>query len=85
MIVIYGRMGCSYCTRAKEICEQYKLNYVYKDMSYSVELYEEFQAKFPNAKTVPQITWDDNHIGGYTELVTHIENLSLGNYGEGAF
>jgi hypothetical protein len=54
-------------------------------MTHVVELYEEFTTKFPNAKTVPQITWDDKPIGGYTELLVQIENLSLGNYGEGAF
>ena len=85
MIEIYGRQGCSYCTKARELCEQYNIKYVYKDMTHVVELYEEFTTKFPNAKTVPQITWDDKHIGGYTELLVQIENLSLGNYGEGAF
>lgn len=85
MIVIYGKAGCSYCTKARELCDQYALKYVYKDMTCDVELYEEFKTKFPNTKTVPQITWDGNYIGGYTDLVTHVENLSLGNYGEGAF
>ena len=87
MITIYGTQNCTYCQKAKWICRQYKLGFVYipLDQESFPEHREEFKKLFPDAKTVPQILWDGKHIGGYTELVTEIENLGLGNYGQGAF
>lgn len=86
MIKIYGTSNCGYCVKAKQLCRELKLGFVYVpiDQQQSFpEYWEEFQELFPEAKTVPQIMWDDKYIGGYNELVTEIENLNIGNYGQG--
>lgn len=88
MITIYGTTNCLYCVKAKKLCQDLNLDYLYipVDTSYEDNKYaKEFKERFPEAKTVPQILWDNKHIGGYTELVAEIENLNLGNYGQGAF
>ena len=36
----------------------------------------------PNAKTVPQIWWNDKHIGGFSELAEEIDN-TRGGFGDG--
>lgn len=83
-VKIYGTQNCVYCQKAKQLCREMRIGFTYYPIdSVRGELFEEFQTLFPNAKTVPQILWDDQHIGGYNELVTHIENLNLGNYGQG--
>jgi glutaredoxin len=61
------------------------LSFVYIPVDQDQKYIKEFKERFPEAKTVPQILWDNRHVGGYTELVTEIENLNLGNYGQGAF
>ena len=33
---------------------------------------EDLMSKFPEARTFPQITQDDQYIGGYTELEKHL-------------
>ena len=33
---------------------------------------EEFEEKFPEARTFPQITMDGEYIGGFTELDAHL-------------
>jgi glutaredoxin len=84
MIEIYGKNNCSYCQKAKQVCQEYKLSFTY----YTIEdekFLTEFMELFPNAKTVPQIMWDGKLIGGYNELTIEIENLGLGNYGQGDF
>jgi glutaredoxin len=84
MIEIYGKNNCSYCQKAKLLCQEYKLSFAY----YPIEddkFLTEFMELFPNAKTVPQIMWDGKLIGGYNELTIEIENLGLGNYGQGDF
>jgi arsenate reductase-like glutaredoxin family protein len=32
MLTIYGRNNCNYCTKAKDLAEQYSLNYTYKSL-----------------------------------------------------
>lgn len=85
MITIYGTSNCGYCKKAKQVCEQYQLPFSYYQLDSNKELQEQFKQLFPEAKTVPQITWNGKYIGGYTELVAEIENLNLGNFGQGAF
>jgi glutaredoxin len=62
MITIYGSDNCIWCLRAKQLAETLELDHEYK----LVENWrEEFTSKFPSARTVPQIVWDDAYIGGY--------------------
>lgn len=79
MIKIYGTSGCAYCKKAVEVAEQYTLEYEYID---AIDNAEEFASKFPEAKTVPQITWADRHVGGFSEFALEIEN-TVGGYGDG--
>lgn len=83
MIVIYGRDNCSWCTKAKNLAEQYRLKYEYKNTNDSDTL-NELKAAFPAVKTVPQIWWDNRHLGGYDSFASEIEN-TLGNFGQQDF
>jgi glutaredoxin 1 len=85
MITIYGKNGCSYCTKAKELCEKYDVNYEYKNIDENLDHLYEVLSRNKTMKTFPQIWWDDRHIGGYAELTSEFENLGIGNYGQGAF
>ena len=67
MIEIWGKKQCSYCDMAKALCEQKKMDYQYKLLSFDFTR-EEMLEKFPGARTFPQIIVDGNNIGGYTEL-----------------
>jgi glutaredoxin len=81
MIIIYGMEDCKYCKRAVALAISYNLKYEYRDAQ---EWKEMFLENFPNAKTVPQIIWDDRRIGGYTEFASEVEN-TIGGYGDGTF
>lgn len=82
-VKIYGTANCSYCQKAKSLCREMKIGFVYVPVDEAGPLREEFKQLFPDAKTVPQILWDGKHIGGYNELAAEIENLNIGNYGQG--
>lgn len=84
MITIYGRLSCVYCEKAQTLCEDYKLEYEYKGVE-NMDYFHELMDKAPEAKSVPQIFWDEKHIGGYADFVTELENLGIGNYGQGDF
>lgn len=68
-ITIFGRKGCGFCLRAKELCEIRNLNYRYIDIE------EEGISKADLEKTVgrpvltvPQIFLGQKPIGGFDDL-----------------
>lgn len=83
MITIYGSDTCSYCLRAKNLATRYKLSYEWKDIEIEKNR-EEFMARIPDAKTIPQIFWYDKYIGGYEAFAEEIENTNT-TYGNGTF
>ncbi|WP_211829104.1 GrxA family glutaredoxin [Kistimonas asteriae] len=75
---IFGRPGCGFCVRAKELCEQKGLPYKY------VDIYEEGISKEDLEKTVgrpvetvPQIFHGQDYIGGFTELDAYVKEQGL--------
>ncbi|CAM4253978.1 GrxA family glutaredoxin [Pseudoalteromonas byunsanensis] len=84
--VIFGREGCPYCVRAKEVAE--RLSVQRDDFKFRyVDIIKEGVSKADLEKsagkpcpTVPQIFIDENHIGGFTEFEAYAkENLDLYN------
>ncbi|EKE86923.1 GrxA family glutaredoxin [Idiomarina xiamenensis] len=82
--VIFGRPGCPYCVRAKDIAEQLKADREDFDYRY-VDIHAEGLTKADLEKTVgkpvhtvPQIFIDEQHVGGCTEFEAYArENLGL--------
>ncbi len=72
--VIFGRPGCPYCVRAKDLAE--KLTEDREDFSYRyIDIHAEGITKADLEKTVgkpvetvPQIFLDQQHVGGFTEF-----------------
>ncbi|RKF14246.1 glutaredoxin, GrxA family [Alginatibacterium sediminis] len=72
--VIFGRPGCPFCVRAKQIAEQ--LSTQEDDYSYRyVDIHAEGISKADleqtvgkPVETVPQIFVDEQHVGGCTEF-----------------
>jgi len=68
MIKVYGTNNCSFCYKAKVLLEELDYNFEYIVLS-DKETLSEFKELFPGKKTVPQIMFDGEYIGGYNELV----------------
>lgn len=81
MLTIYGTQSCTYCQQAKNVADSYGIKYEYVDVHEGDNL-ALFKDKFPNVKKVPQIVWNDIHIGGFTEFVKEVEDTR--NYGDGS-
>lgn len=71
MIKIYGKPHCPFCDKAVALCESKKLDYVYSSLGRDYSK-EQLLEMFPSARTVPQIIVDDEKIGGYDDLVKHL-------------
>ncbi|ART81841.1 glutaredoxin [Oceanisphaera profunda] len=83
-VVIFGRPGCPFCVRAKELAE--KLTAQRDDFEFRyIDIHAEgiSQADLEKTvgkpvETVPQIFLDQAHIGGYTEFEAYAKaNLGL--------
>jgi glutaredoxin 3 len=70
LVEIWGRSGCSYCERAKQICKKFGLNYIYHQLDEDFTR-EELLERFPDAKTYPQIIVDGEYIGGHDDFVKY--------------
>lgn len=71
MIEIWSKPNCIFCEKAEKLCQIKELEYkkYMLDVDFSRE---DLMSKFPEARTFPQITQDDQYIGGYTELEKHL-------------
>ncbi len=82
--VIFGRPGCPYCVRAKELAQKLKNDRDDFDFNY-IDIQAEGITKEDLSKTVgkpvetvPQIFIDEKHIGGCTEFEAYAkEHLAL--------
>ncbi|WP_199611115.1 GrxA family glutaredoxin [Flocculibacter collagenilyticus] len=82
-VVIFGKEGCPYCVRAKQLAEQLSNNDNQHKYRY-VDIHQEGLSKADLEKTigrsvntVPQIFIDEEHIGGCDEFETKIREMSL--------
>ncbi|TCD05268.1 glutaredoxin 3 [Erythrobacteraceae bacterium CFH 75059] len=67
-VVIYTKMGCGYCVRAKRLLEQKGVPFVEHDVTFGGERRDEMLSRAPGARTVPQIFIGDRHVGGSDDL-----------------
>ena len=73
MYKIYTQPSCGYCYMAKELLTNNLQEYKEIDINNEPEAKE--YIKSLGFSTVPQIWYEDKHIGGYTELKEYINNV----------
>ena len=76
MYTIYSKPNCSFCMQAKQLLEQNKLEFEYKQLGTHYDL-DELMTLAPNAKSFPQIFVVDENgnkdlIGGFSDLVEYL-------------
>ncbi len=77
-ITIFGRPGCGFCTRAKEVCEQKGLEFKYIDIHEAGISKEDLEKTIGRpVETVPQIFHGKDYIGGYTELDAFLKEKGI--------
>ena len=59
---------CNFCEAAKRLLVRNNLNYKEIDISTKDDLRDEMIKKANGKRTIPQIFFDDYHVGGYQEL-----------------
>ncbi len=67
-IIVYSGPMCGFCDAAKRLLKRNNLSYTEIDVSLKEGLREEMIKKANGKRTIPQIFFDDYHVGGYQEL-----------------
>ena len=67
-ITMYSGPLCNFCEAAKRLLLRNNLQYKEIDISTKEGLRDEMIKKANGRRTIPQIFFDDHHVGGYTEL-----------------
>ena len=67
-ITMYTGPLCNFCDAAKRLFARNNLSYKEIDISTKEGLRDEMIKKANGKRTIPQIFFDDHHVGGYVEL-----------------
>ena len=67
-VTMYSGPACNFCDAAKRLLA--RNNIEYKEINIATEdgSVDEMIKKANGKRTIPQIFFDDHHVGGYTEL-----------------
>ena len=65
---MYSGPMCNFCEAAKRLLIRNNLEFKEIDISTKDDLRDEMIKKANGRRTIPQIFFDDNHVGGYQEL-----------------
>ena len=64
-ITVYSGPLCNFCDAAKRLLSRNNLNYNEIDISTKEGLRDEMTKRANGRRTIPQIFFDDYHVGGY--------------------
>ena len=65
---MYSGPSCNFCDAAKRLLSRNNLEYNEIDISTESGLIDEMIKKANGKRTIPQIFFDDHHVGGFVEL-----------------
>ncbi len=78
-ITVYSGPLCSFCDAAKRLLGRNNLKFKEIDISTDPNLMDEMIKKAKGKRTIPQIFFEDHHVGGYQELRELEKNGNLIN------
>jgi glutaredoxin len=69
--IVWSKDSCPFCVQAKALLEARGIEYEERNVSKDWTK-EQLLEAVPTARTLPQIFLDDNYIGGFTDLRSHL-------------
>ena len=78
-IIMYTGPMCNFCEAAKRLLSRNNLEFKEIDISTKDGLRDEMIKKANGRRTIPQIFFDNKHVGGYVELRELEKNGELNN------
>ena len=69
--IVWSKNACPFCVQAKALLELRGIEYEERNVSTDWTR-EQLLEAVPDARTLPQIFLDNQHIGGFTDLRAHL-------------
>ena len=69
--IVWSKDACPFCVQAKALLEARGIEFEERNVSKDWTR-EQLLEAVPDARTLPQIFLDDQHIGGFTDLRAHL-------------
>jgi glutaredoxin 3 len=66
--IVWSKDACPFCVQAKNLLTMKGIDYEERNISQGPWTREQLLEAVPNARTLPQIFLDEQHVGGFTEL-----------------
>tara|TARA_Y100000022_G_scaffold3105_1_gene2471 strand:- start:801 stop:1070 length:270 start_codon:yes stop_codon:yes gene_type:complete len=79
-VTIYSKEKCTYCSKAKAMLNSLGIEYTEKKLEEFKTVDDMFKDIGKQVRTMPQIKIDNELIGGYHQLVEHLDDKGLVNY-----
>jgi glutaredoxin 3 len=70
--IVWSKPDCPNCTKAHTLLKNKGIEIEERKLGFGWNREQLFEV-VPNARSVPQIFIDENHIGGYDDLVKYLE------------
>ena len=71
-ITMYSKDNCVYCKMAKALLQDAQLDFTEIDVRRDPAKLQEMLSR-SNRRTVPQIFFGDEHVGGFDDLIHHLK------------
>lgn len=73
-VTVWSKTPCPICDQAKALLKQRGIDYEERNITEGAWTREQLLEAVPNARTVPQIFINEQLVGGFNELRTHLQN-----------
>ena len=70
--IVWSKPACTFCEKAKSLLKMKGIEYEERNIAQGWKVQDLLEAA-PNAKTMPQIWLDGEHLGGYYELESKLK------------
>ena len=79
-VILYSKKNCTYCSKAKAMLNSLGIEYIEKKLEEFKTVDDMLEDIGKKVKTMPQIKIDNELIGGYHQLVEHLDDKGLVNF-----
>ena len=79
-VTIYSKQNCTYCSKAKVMLDNLGIEYTEKKLEEFKTVDDMLEDIGKKIKTMPQIKIDGELVGGYHQLIEHLDDKGLVNF-----
>ena len=79
-VIIYSKQNCTYCSKAKVMLDNLGIEYTEKKLEEFKTVDDMLEDIGKKVKTMPQIKIDGELVGGYHQLIEHLDDKGLVNF-----